>query len=195
MARLAYGPHSVVVISFPCYLLVDKGTIHTPYTLAKTLTILSYVELSSLLYSTKSLHIQHPSTLVRLSNTIASEHINAITSLHLIWPLIGLPHLSYINLGSYHLHQNEVEAMAIWDTISNMKGLKQLHVELNVPAVWRDSWKGWEGILLDCLLEVGGWGEDRVVEDFGLWIPWPKLEFREEMGRFVKKLGCKIFWS
>lgn len=95
-----------------------------------------------------------------------------------------------------------------------MKGLKTLKVELNVPGIWRESWRGWEDVLLECLCEVGGgfgreenWAEVGVgtsggmerERDFGLWVPWPKIE-KKEVGdvdgkNWADKLGCQIFWS
>ena len=162
----------------------------------------SYSEVSTLLYSSKAIHIRHPSVLLRLSDNMTPSNFNSISSLHLVWPLIGLPHVSYINIGNYYMHQNELDAMSIWNVISGMKGLKQLNVELNVPTIWRGSWKGWEGILLDCLLEIVGLGErdydvfeQRQTVEYGLWVPWPCMSLGRDIGSLAKRLGNKIMWS
>lgn len=83
----------------------------------------------------------------------------------MIWPLTGLPHRTYLSLASYQLRDNEVEAMKIWDTISGMRGLKELKIELNVAGLWRKSWVGWEEVLLECFAEAGGFGRDDAVVD------------------------------
>lgn len=83
-------------------------------------------------------------------------------------------------------------------------------------------------MLLECLVEVAGWnglggskkskvipdeegsrdGEDWKVDcdyeyeegGWGLWVPWPRIERKEEGGgegkkQWVERLGCNIVWG
>lgn len=98
--------------------------------------------------------------------------------------------------------------MRIWDVIADMQSLKTLNVELNVPGIWRESWRGWEDALLECLVEVVARkelsvsksikglpyeevsrnGEDWRVDceyeyeegGWGLWVPWPHIDRKEK---------------
>jgi hypothetical protein len=122
----------------------------------------------------------------------------------MVWPLIGLPHISYIGLGSYQIHRNELDTLRVWGVIARMKGLKSVSIELNVPQIWRDSWRGSEEALLECMVEACGlWhkldGQNnsdtqgkQMVDSSGnaysdekqavwdkemvLWVPWPRIE-------------------
>lgn len=89
--------------------------------------------------------------------------------------------------------------MSIWDTIGSMKGLRKLDIELNVPSIWRDSWTGWEGILLDCLLEIAGgpsetYSEETDSDQLGLWVPWPEFDMQRDVSALLKWLSDKIAW-
>lgn len=132
----------------------------------------------------------------------------------MVWPLIGLPHISYIGLATYQIHRNEMDTLRVWEVMARMQGLKSVSIELNVPQIWRDSWRGSEEALLECMIEACNiWHksdgrDDSTVEErkaiwdkeMVLWVPWPRIETSRSkwLGQdsdLEEILGCKVIWQ
>ncbi len=72
-----------------------------------------------------------------------------------------------------------------WGKIASMKGLKKLHVELNVLTMWRDAWQRSKAVLLDAMMNIE-------VEDFVLWLPWIMND--EGAATNLRDVPCRVVW-
>lgn len=131
----------------------------------------SYREFSSFIYSFLPVSVQHPSTLMLISSTIASSSLNSITCLSMIWPLIGLPPAHHVNVSRYQPHSNEFGAMRAWNIVAGIERLKFVNVEFNVAPLWREGWRGSELALLDRFAEAGGLNSNGdCPEQYDVWV-------------------------
>ena len=138
-----------------------------------------------MIYATKPFYIQHESTFLRLHEVLPRSSINAIQELHFIWPILGRPCFPDVKEKNWRWEKDCVAWIQAWEKIASMKGLKTLHVELNVPAIWRYAWRRSETVLLDSVMNVE-------VEDFVLWLPWMMND--EGAATNMRDLPCRDIW-
>ena len=91
-----------------------------------------YSEAINLLYSTNTLVMTQPGTLILLQKLIVPQRLRAVRSLRLHWWLCGLPPSSPI-----HVQDCLLDWTNICSVLATMKGLRDLCIELAMTEVWK----------------------------------------------------------
>ena len=91
-----------------------------------------YSEAINLLYSTNTLVMTQPGTLILLKNLILPQRLHAIRSLRLHWWLCGLPTPSPI-----HVQDCLLDWTSVCSILATMEGLRDLCIELAMTEVWK----------------------------------------------------------
>jgi hypothetical protein len=116
-----------------------------------------------MLYSENVFNIYGPGVLAHLPNLLLPQRINAIQSLRFCWPL-GAPPIWHVPSGQQTLTTNRIERIRkrggdnysktwsqTWKTLTQMCGLRELIVELNIIG---DASEGWTAQELDVVKSV-----------------------------------------
>ena len=91
-----------------------------------------YFEAIDLLYSTKTLVMTQPGTLILLQKLILPQRLRAVRSLRLHWWLCGLPPSSPV-----HVQDCLLEWTNLCSVLATMEGLRDLCIELAMTEVWK----------------------------------------------------------
>ena len=91
-----------------------------------------YSEAINLLYSTNTLVMTQPGTLILLQKLILPQRLHAVRSMRLHWWLCGLPPSSPI-----HVQDCLLDWTNVCSVLATMEGLRDLLVELAMTEVWK----------------------------------------------------------
>jgi hypothetical protein len=117
-----------------------------------------------------------------------------IKNLHFIFPLYAraVPDFSFINnhinnkekskgTREREMGPNERAWVMVWERVREMRGLKRLYLEFEVPGVWRGIW-GREGNERGLRESLRGVGDGEGMESFVMGLPWEREGGREVEG-------------
>ena len=91
-----------------------------------------YSEVINLLYSTNTLVMTQPGTLVLLQKLISPQRLHAVRSLRVHWWLCGLPASS-----PAHVQDCLLDWTNVCSLLATMEGLRDLCIELAMTEVWK----------------------------------------------------------
>jgi len=147
--------------------------------------ITRYNETILMLYSTNTFTLKTSTALRKLTALLPSFHLSSIHHLHFTYPLPHVPHFTNLSLSQDSakcpLQPQDITWIENWTALSGMTGLEKLHVELDVPVFWRNSWRDKEEEMLSWIEGCG-----LVAEEVVLGVPWDvrdeAVERRERFG-------------
>ncbi len=141
----------------------------------------SYSEAIVYLYSSNVFDTVFKNVVLDLPRLILRQHLDAIGSLRFIWDII-VPIALTRDRKTISLYYNDRSWKNIWKNLSEMKGLRNLRVELSIPSLWHGIWTTAEPPILEPIMAV------IIPEHFTLMLPFPSTEWEAAL----KGFPCQI---